>query len=269
MSRARLIAIIFLVITFSAVLLADLVAPAPYAKQFREVPNAAPSAQHLLGTDDLGRDSLSRLLYGSRVSLLLAPAAALLTTLIAACIGGLAGYLGGWFERAALAATDLSLSLPWLFLLLAVRALLPLNVSPIASVTITFALLGALGWSSSGRIICSGARSIRQSDFVLQAQALGIPPHRLLLRQVLPNLKLVLAAQFWTSIPIFIIAEANLGILGLGVAEPLPSWGNLLRGLENWPEVKANPWKLAPILMLVAVVSCFQLVFQKREDFAS
>ena len=252
MSRARLIAIVFLAITFSAVLLADFVAPAPYAKQFREVPNAAPSAEHLLGTDDLGRDSLSRLLYGSRVSLLLAPAAALLTTLIAACIGGLAGYLGGWFERAALAATDLSLSLPWLFLLLAVRALLPLNVSPIASVTITFALLGALGWSSSG-----------------QAQALGISPHRLLLRQVLPNLKPVLAAQFWTSIPIFIIAEANLGILGLGVAEPLPSWGNLLRGLENWPEVKANPWKLAPILMLVAVVSCFQLVFQKREELAS
>jgi len=269
MNRVRRLAVILLIATFTAVLFADFVAPAPYAKQFREAPNAAPSGKHLLGTDDLGRDSFSRLLYGSRVSLLLAPAAALLSTLIAACIGGLAGYLGGRFERLALAATDLSLSLPWLFLLLTVRALLPLNVSPLASVTITFALLGALGWSSSGRIICSGARAIRQSDFVLQAQSLGISPYRLLLRQILPNLEPVLAAQFWTSIPIFIIAEANLGILGLGVAEPLPSWGNLLRGLENWPEVKASPWKLAPILMLVAVVSCFQLVFQKREEFAS
>jgi peptide/nickel transport system permease protein len=269
MSRVRLIAMVFLAIVFSAVVLADFVAPAPYAKQFREAPNAPPSLKHLLGTDDLGRDAFSRLLYGSRVSLLLAPAAALLSTLIAAGVGGLAGYLGGWFERVALAATDLSLSLPWLFLLLTVRALLPLNVSPLLSVTITFALLGTLGWSSSGRIICSGARAIRQSDFVLQAKALGIPPHRLLFRQVLPNLNPVLAAQFWTSIPIFIIAEANLGVLGLGVAEPLPSWGNLLRGLENWPEVKASPVKLAPILMLILVVSCLQLVFRTREDLAS
>jgi peptide/nickel transport system permease protein len=268
MKRVRLAAAIFLAITLSAVMLADVLAPAPYAKQFREAPNAAPSEKHLLGTDDLGRDALSRLLYGSRVSLLLAPAAAVLTTLLAAGIGGFAGYLGGWYERVALAATDLSLSLPWLFLLLTVRALLPLNVSPVLSVVITFALLGALGWSSSGRIICSGARAVRQSDFILQAKALGIAPHRLLVRQVLPNLKPVLAAQFWTSIPIFILAEANLGILGLGVAEPLPSWGNLLRGLENWPEVKASPWKLAPIVLLVAVVSCFQVMFQKREELA-
>jgi peptide/nickel transport system permease protein len=268
MRRVRWMAVAFLAVTFAAALFADFVAPAPYAKQFREAPNAAPSSQHWLGTDDLGRDSLSRLLYGSRVSLFLAPAAALLSTLIAGCIGGFAGYVGGWYERVALAAKDLSLSLPWLFLLLMVRALLPLNVSPLASVTITFALLGVLGWSASGRIICTGARNIRNSDFVLQAKAAGIAPRRLLVRQVLPNLKPVLAAQFWTSIPIFILAEANLGILGLGVAEPLPSWGNLLRGLENWPEVRANPWKLAPILLLMAVVSCFQLVFQKREALA-
>jgi peptide/nickel transport system permease protein len=149
------------------------------------------------------------------------------------------------------------------------RFSLPLNVAPVTSVVVTFALLGVLGWSSSGRVICSGARAIRESDFVLQAKALGCAPHRLILRQVLPNLQPVLSAQFWTSIPIFIIAEANLGILGLGVAEPLPSWGNLLRGLENWPEVKASPWKLAPIVALIAVVSCFQLIFQKRENLAS
>src|SRR5271165_3381033 len=184
MNRVRRLAVILLIATFTAVLFADFVAPAPYAKQFREAPNAAPSAKHLLGTDDLGRDAFSRLLYGSRVSLLLAPAAALLSTLIAACVGGLAGYLGGWYERVALAATDLSLSLPWLFLLLTVRALLPLNVAPITSVTITFALLGVLGWSSSGRIICSGARAIRDADFVLQAKALGCSPRRLFFRQV-------------------------------------------------------------------------------------
>ena len=254
-----------LVCIFMAVLLAGFLAPAPYAKQFRQAPNAPPSWQHPLGTDEIGRDTLSRLLYGSRVSLLLAPAAALLATLIAALVGGVAGYLGGWWERVALGATDLSLSLPWLFLLLTVRAMLPLNVSPMTSVVITFALLGLLGWSASARVVCAGVRGLRNSEFVLQARACGCPSWRLLLRQVLPNLKPVLCAQFWISIPIFILTEANLGILGLGVTEPLPSWGNLLRGLENWPAVRANPWKLAPLGLLLIVVSCFQLILPQED----
>ena len=97
---------------FVLMLLATLLLPAPYARQFRDIPNAAPSTAHPLGTDALGRDSLSRLLYGTRVSLLLAPAAALLSTLIAAVLGSVAGMLGGWFERITFAATDLSLALP-------------------------------------------------------------------------------------------------------------------------------------------------------------
>jgi len=256
----RVIAATILCAVLVATLLAGFLAPAPYARQFRDTPNASPSWQHLLGTDELGRDALSRLLYGSRVSLLLALAAALLATLIAGVIGGLAGYLGGWWERMAMAATDLSLSLPWLFLLLTVRAMLPLNVSPLTSVTITFALLGLLGWSASARVVCAGARALRNSEFILQARACGCSPVRLLFRQVLPNLRPVLSAQFLISIPVFILTEANLGVLGLGVAEPLPSWGNLLRGLESWPAVAANPWRLAPLALLVIVVSCFQLV---------
>src|ERR1700724_574131 len=118
MKTVRLIALTVLVIVFGAAVLADWVAPAPYARQFRRAPNAGPSRRFPLGTDELGRDRLSRLLYGSRVSLLLAPAAALLSTFIAALIGGLAGYLGGWWERLIMRFIDLSLSLPWLFLLL-------------------------------------------------------------------------------------------------------------------------------------------------------
>src|SRR5271166_1490911 len=121
MNSARKIAGWSMVGLMAACLCAQFLAPAHYATQFRESPNAAPSKRFWLGTDDLGRDRFSRLLYGGRVSLLLAPAAALLSTLLAACIGGLAGSLGGRFERLALAAPDLSLSLPWLFLLLTVR----------------------------------------------------------------------------------------------------------------------------------------------------
>ena len=265
MRKVRRAAAIVLGAVFLVALCAGFLAPARYDRQFREAPNAPPSWQHPLGTDELGRDAFSRLLYGSCVSLLLAPAAALLATLIAALIGGVAGYSGGWWERVALGATDLSLSLPWLFLLLTVRALLPLNVSAMTSVGITFALLGLLGWSASARVICAGARSLRDSDFVLQARACGCSGWRLLLRQVLPNLKPVLYAQFWISIPIFILTEANLGVLGLGVSEPLPSWGSLLRGLEDWQAVQANPWRLAPLFLLVVVVSCFQLVLPVEE----
>ncbi|HVN80203.1 MAG TPA: ABC transporter permease [Terriglobia bacterium] len=267
MKVLRIISLGVLGLVFLASLLADVVAPAPYSKQYREAPNAPPSRQFPLGTDELGRDRFSRLLYGSRVSLLLAPAAALLSTLGAAVIGGTAGYWGKWWERMAVTLTDLFLSLPWLFLLLTVRALLPLNVSPLASVVVTFSLLGLLGWASSARVVRAGARSLRSSDFVLQARAGGCLKRRIFFVQILPNLKPVLSAQFWISVPAFILAEANLGLLGLGVAEPLPSWGNLLRELENYSAVRSNPWLLAPLFLLVAVVSCFQILLSGEESF--
>lgn len=266
MTWGRRLALALLAAVFAASLFAEAFAPAPYAQQFRDTPNALPSARHPLGTDELGRDNLSRLLHGTRVSLVLAPLAALIATLVAALVGGFAGFRGGWWERVAMRGTDVLLSLPWLFLLLTVRALLPLNMDPVASVVVTFGLLGALGWAASARVVCAGVRSLRSSDFLLQARACGCGGARLLVRQLLPNLKPVLAAQFWISIPVFILAEANLGLLGLGVAEPLPSWGNLLRGLENQYAVVANPWRLAPLVVLVVVVSSFQVALSREES---
>jgi ABC-type dipeptide/oligopeptide/nickel transport system permease subunit len=265
MRWARAAAIAFLVVLSGACLLADFLAPASYAYQFRDEPNAAPSHQHLLGTDDLGRDRFSRVLYGTRVSLLLAPAAALLASLLAALIGAGAGLTGGWVERCLMAATDLFLSLPWLFLLITVRALLPLNLSPIASVMITFALLGCLGWAAAARVICADMHTLCRSDFVLLARASGSSGFRLLWRHLVPNLKPVLYAQFWISIPVFILAEANLGILGLGVAEPLPSWGSLLRELESFSTGSGHAWQFVPLVLLIAVVSSFHLVLTKEE----
>lgn len=265
MKRIQQIAWLLLALVALASLGAGFWAPADFATQFRETPNSPPSHQHLLGTDELGRDRFSRVLYGTRISLLMAPAAALLSTLLATLVGGVAGYLGGWWERVAMATTDLFLSMPWLFLLLAVRAMLPLNVAPITSVAVTFLLLGLLGWAASARVLCAGVRGLRDSDFVLQARASGVRGLRLLAVHVVPNLRPVLTAQFWIAIPVFIISEANLGILGLGVAEPLPSWGSLLRDLESFTSFGFEAWKLVPLVLLVLVVSSFQIVLSREE----
>src|SRR5262249_33658850 len=157
-------AVLLLVVGLS--LAANWLAPAGYAKQYREAAASSPSRAHWLGTDEIGRDRFARVLYGTRISLLLAPAAALLSTLMAALLGGLAGYLGGAWSRASMAVTDLFLSLPWLFLLITVRALMPLNVSPLVSVLVTFLMLGLLGWTSAARVLCASAATLRNSDFV-------------------------------------------------------------------------------------------------------
>lgn len=265
MTWMRNLGIAFLLLVALTCALANVIAPS-YAHQFRDEADASPSRHHLLGTDDLGRDRFARVLYGTRVSLLLAPAAALLSSLLAVLVGGTAGFLGGRVERVVMAATDLFLSLPWLFLLLTVRALLPLNVSPVTSVAITFGLLGCLGWAAAARVICADARSLAQADFVLLARASGSSGFRLLWRQVVPNLRPIVFAQFWISIPVFILTEANLGALGLGVAEPLPSWGSLLRELQSYSAITGQPWQFVPLILFVMVVSCFHLVLLEQES---
>jgi peptide/nickel transport system permease protein len=269
MKTLRKIVRLFLLLSFLAALAASWIAPRPYDRQYRQAANAEPSRDFPLGSDDLGRDRLSRLLAGAQVSLLLAPAAAAVAVMLAALVGIASGYIGGVWDRAMMGAVDLLLALPWLFLLLAVRALLPLNVSPQLSVTLTFLLLGLLGWAGPARVVRATVRALVNSDFLLQARACGISPARLLTRQLLPNLAPVLAAQFCIAVPAFVLAEASLGLLGLGVAEPLPSLGNLLRGLESLPALSATPLQLAgmlaPAVFLVVLICSFQLAFPQEE----
>jgi peptide/nickel transport system permease protein len=265
MKYIRVIVITVLATIFLAALAAPTLAPVDHATQFRENPNSPPSHRFILGTDELGRDRFSRVLFGSRVSLLLAPAAAALSTLLAALVGTLMGYVGGTWEKVVMAAVDLFLSLPWLFLLITVRAMLPLDLPPLTSVILTFTLLGLLGWAASARVICAGVRTLRNSGFMTNARALGCPSCRLIAVQLLPNMRPVLWAQFIISIPVFVLSEANLGMLGLGVSEPLPSLGGLLRELENISAIAVQPWRMVPLLVLVACVSGFQMLLGGRE----
>jgi peptide/nickel transport system permease protein len=153
-----------------------------------------------------------------------------------------------------------------MFLFLILRALLPLNTSPSISIALTFTLMGLVGWAASARVLRAGASALRNSDFILQARACGCRGPRLLFLHVVPNLRPIFLAQFWTSIPLFILGEANLGLLGLGVAEPLPSWGNLLRELETAHGLAAGPCAFVPLALLVVMVSCFQLALPSEHS---
>ncbi len=258
-------AMVFLGAVFVAALCADFLAPHSYEEQFREAPAVRPSARFPLGTDELGRDRLSRLLYGTRVSLVLAPAAALFSTALAVLLGIAAALSGRRAESVFTAAFDTMLSLPWLFLILIVRAALPLNVSPVASVLITFLLLGWLGWAGPGRVVKSSVHRSLRSDSFLFAEALGCSRWRLVSVHLVSNLYPVISAQFWLSVPLFLLSEANLGLLGLGVSQPLPSWGNLLHELENYSAIRHYPEMLVPAVLLVLVVCSCQVVLPSSE----
>jgi peptide/nickel transport system permease protein len=263
-ASGKLASVVILVITVTC-LGAGWLAPKNYSTQFRDHIDSPPSKHFPLGTDELGRDRLSRVLYGGRISLLLAPTAALFSTLLAAIFGTVAGYYGGIAGGIISAVVDLFLSLPWFFLLVSARAALPLDLPPEGSAGVTFTLLGLLGWAASARVVCAGARTIRNSDFITTARACGCKPWRTLAIQLSPNLKPTLWAQFLVSIPAFILAEANLTMLGLGVTEPLPSWGSLLRELENADKIASQPWRLAPLVLLVFVVLAFQVLLTQQE----
>lgn len=241
------------VIAVSAVF-APMIAPYGYSRQFRETPNAPASRQFLMGTDDLGRDRFSRLLYATRVSIVLAPAAAVVSVVVALLVSSLSAIRWAAADRVVSGITTLALSLPWIFLFIILRSVLPLNTHPAVSILLTFGLMGVAGWAWPARIFTASILQIRQSAWLIEARACGISPGRIALVQAWPHLRDIAVAQFRVLIPSYIISEASLGLLGLGVAEPLPSWGNLLAELQHPARVQDNPWILAPLALLMLVM---------------
>jgi peptide/nickel transport system permease protein len=239
---------------------AGILAPHDYEAQFRKHANEPPSRLFPLGTDGLGRDRLARLLQASRVSLLCAPAAAFAATAGAAAVGLAAGYYGGLVNEIATGITDLFLSLPWLFVLLTLRAVLPLNLSSYASIAATFGMLAAIGWASGARVVRASVMALLESEPILHARSYGCSSRRILWIHLLPNLRPVLSAQFWILVPVFLLSEANLGLLGLGVAEPMPSWGSMLSELQNYQRIPEAPWMLAPAVLLALVIASLHFV---------
>jgi ABC-type dipeptide/oligopeptide/nickel transport system permease subunit len=261
----RRLAAAYLVALALLLVFAPLVAPQPPERQNRECPCAAPSARFLLGTDELGRDIWSRLLHGGRVSLGAGLAAASLSVGLGLLAGALAGLSRGWTRRGILALAELFLAVPWLYLLLAVRAFLPLTLEPWQVLTLVGAAIGVAGWARPGRMLAQKAAEVRESEYVEAAESFGASRWHLLRRHIVPALGPLAATQFLLLLPAFVLAEVTLTFFGLGVAEPAPSWGGLLSALRQ-PYAAAHCVGVAsPLPLLALLVLGCELLARERK----
>jgi peptide/nickel transport system permease protein len=218
----------------------------------------------MLGADDFGRDVLSRLLYGARTSIGLALIATLGAVLIGALAGAWAGYRGGWVDDAIMRVADFVLVLPVIYVVLVLRAVLPL-VLPARTVFLLVAwIFIAVGWP----FVAKGVRGIiaaeRSREYVQAAQSLGAGPLRILTRHLIPACAGHLVVQSTLLLPAFILAEATLSYIGLGFPDPVASWGTMLAGAGNYNAISRFPWTLSPAIAIFAVVLATNLIVTDR-----
>ena len=206
---------------------------------------------YLLGSDAYGRDQFSRLLFGGQVSLLAGLLGAGITLLLGLCIGAMAGYFGGWRDDLLMRLAELFLALPWLYLLFALRAFLPLTVNPLQAFFLILIVIGAVGWARPARLIRSVVLSAKERDFVRAARGFGATDLYLLRRHILPEAASVVLTQAAILIPQYVLAEMTLSFLGMGVPEPVPSWGNLLSVLQQYSVLVSYWWMYLPALAMV------------------
>lgn len=224
------------------------------ALQNRDAIDAPASHAYPAGTDELGRDRMKRTAQALLLCLLLASAAALTATLIAAAVALAAAYANAAFSTAILLLSDSLLAVPGLFLLMLVRASLPLNMGAAATAVLTFLLIAILGWPIMVRTLAAEIRRHRSSSWMLHCKAAGLPPRTIFLRHMAVQLRPLLVTHFLLTIPAFLVAEANLGVLGLGVPEPLASWGSMLAELAESSLRGGSAWRYLPAALLIAVL---------------
>jgi peptide/nickel transport system permease protein len=205
----------------------------------------------LFGSDGFGRDEFSRVLVGGQISVAAGIAATLVTLLVGTIFGIVAGYYGGWIDDSLMGVTELFLSLPWLYFLLGVRAFLPLHLTTLRTFFLLTGVIGLIGWTRPARLVRGLVLSSRNRNYVLAARGFGASDLYLLRRHILPDLSGVLLTQASLLVPRYIAAEVTLSFFGLGVNEPVPSWGNMLSTLQQYSVLVSYGWLLAPAAALV------------------
>ena len=231
--RLALISLVFIVLLLAVAILAPWLMPYPYDEI--DVPNAfaPPSREHLMGTDQLGRDVLSRLMWGTRISLYVGIAATLLGQIFGVFVGAVSGYYGGRVDSLLMRLVDFFLTLPSLPLLLVLSVILA------ASVNTVIIILAILGWMGAARLVRGVVLSLREQEFIEASHALGMSDWKIIVRHMIPTSMAPVIVSITLGIGVTIIVEAALSFLGFGVRPPTPSWGNMLNRVQDY--ILMNP----------------------------
>lgn len=255
-NRLAMLGLFLIVLVFLVALLADLIAPYdPEAIKSQTMARNSllrPSLKHLMGTDLLGRDVFSRVVYGARVSLGVGLAAVLLMVVIGLIVGAVAGYYGGWLDSLLMRLADIFFAFPYVLGSIALISVLGFGIQNV------ILAIGILGWPSIARVFRSSVLQVKQNDYVEAARSVGASDLRIIIRHILPNAIAPVIVYATMSVGGAIIAEASLSFLGIGVQPPTPSWGYMLS--ESRSYIFTSPWLMFfPGLAILLTVLGFVL----------
>lgn len=221
-----------------------------------------------LGTDILGRDMLSRIIYGAQISLSVGLVGVFLSLVLGILLGGVSGYYGGWLDVAIQRLIEVLRSIPTIPLWLTLSAALPRNLTQLQMYFGITVILSFIGWTEVARVVRGKFMSLRNEDFILAARTIGTPRFRIIYRHMVPSFISHLIAALTLALPIMILSETALSFLGLGLRPPTISWGTLLDGTQNLIAIAITPWLLIPVVPIIITVLAFNFVGDGLRDAA-